>query len=76
MIRFSDIERNFIKDVLGIEVNAEETRGSVLKQVQDEAFDVEVGMEFGEYDEETGEFAADLVTKLGGQWADGFDPNH
>ena len=76
MIRFSDTERKFIKDVLGIDVNAEESRAAVLRQVQEEAFDVEVGMEYGEYDEDTGEFAADLVTKLGGQWAEGFDPNH
>lgn len=73
---FSEKERKFIKDVLGIEVGENEPNGPLLAEVQDKAFDVEIAMEYGEVDEDTGEFAADLVTKLGGQWAEGFDPNH
>lgn len=75
-MKFSANEREFIKDVLGMDVNEDETRGSVLREVQDRAFDVEIDLEYGDVDEETGELAADLVTKLGGHWSDQYDPNH
>ena len=65
-MKFSEEEICFIRNVLGIEVGAEETQGDVLDQIWEEAAEIEVAeSNQKEVLSEVGQMAVYLVTKIG-----------
>ncbi len=64
-MKFTEKEKRFINEVLGIPVGDEEDRKEVLDSIWEEAFECEIKeANANDCTSEIGKIAADLVTKL------------